>query len=320
VLDFGLAKLLYDDGSAPHTTRAGVVMGTPYYMAPEQCEGGREVDERADVYALGVVLFEMLTGKLPFGGGSHGEVLLKQMTMRAPAARSIVPTLPEEIDAVLHRALAKDPERRFPTMAAFKEALLAPADQPPRDSVDEDLTGRMRLARPMSRAEIRRRRRRGRGAKRVALTALACLALSASATLWWIDRQTRAAAPAAVAAPSTVALSFSSDPDGATVLDPGGAVLGTTPLSIRVERTEVPVAYVFQKEGFTAKTMSLIPNVPSSVFAAMQPEAQAVAAPPPAPAEPERAAPSTREHHGRVIRRMRDDTDLDGVLAPSFLK
>jgi serine/threonine-protein kinase len=156
VLGFGLAKLLHKDGAAPHQTGAGTVKGTPFYMAPEQCEGALEVDERADVYALGVVLFEMLTGKLPFGGDSDGEVLMKQMTMPAPAVRSLAPGVPTALDAIVHRALAKAPADRFPSMAALGEALLAPGGYvtPFAARADDDASGAVRAARPMSRAEI----------------------------------------------------------------------------------------------------------------------------------------------------------------------
>jgi serine/threonine protein kinase len=160
VLDFGLAKLLHADAAAPPDARSGVVIGTPYYMSPEQCRAGGQIDERADVYALGVVLFEMLTGKLPFGGDASNEVLLKQVSMRPPSARSIVPDLPEELDAILLRALAKAPDHRFSTMAAFREALLAPAEHSAldraSDDLHDDLSGRLLAARPMSRAEMAR--------------------------------------------------------------------------------------------------------------------------------------------------------------------
>jgi serine/threonine-protein kinase len=333
VLDFGLAKLLNDDGAAPHETRAGVVMGTPYYMSPEQCEGGREIDGRADIYALGVVLFEMLTGKLPFGGSSEGEVLMKQMTMLAPAVRSLVPDLPPALDAIVRRALAKKPAERYPTMAALREALLAPDGHVPPIALpaDEDASGVIRAARPMSRAEINlhraprpvpgrlhpaRRRRMGRAVSSVGLAAFTSLSLSAGGTLWWINRRTEASAPAAQVTPRTIALSFSSDPDGATVVGPDGTVLGTTPLSIQIARLETPVAYVFEKTGFEKKTMSLIPNVPSSVFAAMQAVEPATDDPPP-PAERSPPVTSERERHGRTVRRSHDEDD---VLAPSFLK
>jgi serine/threonine-protein kinase len=292
VLDFGLAKLLYDDGAAPHRWRAGLVMGTPFYMAPEQCKGAREVDGRADVHALGVVLFEMLTGKLPFGGDSDGEVLTKQMTMPAPAVRSLVPGVPVALDAIVRRALAKAPADRFPSMAALGEALLAPGEHVPpfATRADEDASDVVRAARPMSRAEIMLNRAprapspaepppaepppsgpaagRRRAVSFLGVVALTSLSLSAGGAFWWINRRTPIV--------ETVALSFSSDPDGATVVAPDGAVLGTTPLSIPVARGETPVAYIFQNPGFETKTISLIPNVPSSVFAAMQ----AHAAPP----------------------------------------
>ncbi len=102
VLDFGLAKLTgRGDEKVSHKTRTGSVMGTPFYMAPEQCEGKASIDHRADIYSLGVILFEMLTGKVPFGGEGYGEIIVKHITMPAPSARSVVPELPR----VARRAL-----------------------------------------------------------------------------------------------------------------------------------------------------------------------------------------------------------------------
>ena len=82
VLDFGLAKLTQnaDKDKVSHKTRTGSVMGTPYYMAPEQCEGKAELDHRIDLYALGVILFEMLTGRVPFAGDGYGEIIVKHIT------------------------------------------------------------------------------------------------------------------------------------------------------------------------------------------------------------------------------------------------
>jgi eukaryotic-like serine/threonine-protein kinase len=160
VLDFGLAKLVGPDQAGMRNTQTGSVVGTPYYMSPEQCEGNREIDRRADIYSLGVVLFEMLTGKLPFGGKGYGEVLLKHMTVPAPAARSVVPSLSPALDAILYRALAKDPAERFQTMAEFHAALLDPdayAATFTLSEVDSDLSGRRRAAAPMTRAEMQTR-------------------------------------------------------------------------------------------------------------------------------------------------------------------
>ncbi|MDB4981706.1 MAG: serine/threonine protein kinase, partial [Myxococcales bacterium] len=157
VLDFGVAKLVNNDDTSPIKTAAGTVMGTPYYMAPEQCQGRSELDARADIYSLGVVLFEMLTGKLPFGGDNYAEVFMKQVSMQPPLARSLVPALPAVLDVILQRALAKRPSDRFATMTELRDALLAPE----RHGVAtfdvqgaDDHSARMRAARPMSRAEI----------------------------------------------------------------------------------------------------------------------------------------------------------------------
>jgi serine/threonine protein kinase len=355
VLDFGLAKLLDGDGAAAHQTRTGIVMGTPYYMAPEQCEGRAELDGRADVYALGVVLFEMLTGKLPFGG-NYGQVLMKQMTMRPPAARSLVPSIPEELELVLQRALAKDPDQRFPTMAALRDVLLDPANHgaTPDVSIHDDLSGRLRAAEPLSRAEIRQRRTpaprppttlghgagqlasdafldripRHRGARVVGVMATALLAgavlaagLTHRSALW--PSVLAASAPA----PRTISVSFSSDPDGATVVDPTGATLGVTPLSIQVTPTQSPAEYVFKLDGFATKTIALIPNVPSSMFAhldpAAPPEETPAASSPEADEDPQperRVATASRHHHEKTADRLLDDPDEDGVLAPSFAK
>jgi tRNA A-37 threonylcarbamoyl transferase component Bud32 len=344
VLDFGLAKLIDANGGAAHETHAGVVMGTPYYMSPEQCQGKSALDARTDVYALGVVLFEMLTGKLPFGGRGYGEVLMKQISMRPPAARSLVPALPPSLDVVLHRALAKDPAERYPTMAAFREALLDPANHgaAPHASVHDDLSGRMRAARPMSRAEITLhrgaasgahstfeasagevdegahpvpRRRAPRAMALVALAALGGMALAAGLTYGRVSRKPAVAAAPQPAAPVRVQVTFNSDPGGATVVAADGTAVGTTPLSIQVARADQSVEYLIQKAGFKSKTMSLIPNLPSSMFALLVPEDPAVEDDPP---PMRRVATATHHHHVKSAERLRDDLDDDGVLAPSF--
>lgn len=123
VLDFGLAKLTYEAESPAVRTGAGLIMGSPAYMSPEQCEGRSEIDRRSDIYSLGIILFEMLTGRTPFGGASVRQVLVQHLTARPPAARSLAPDVPPELDAILDRALAKDPAARFQTMAELATAL-----------------------------------------------------------------------------------------------------------------------------------------------------------------------------------------------------
>ena len=133
LLDFGLAKMY--DGGARNLTAAGVVLGTPQYMSPEACESRKDIDHRTDIYALGVLLFQMLTGQVPFDGQSMGEVLIKQVMHAPPAPRALNPHIPPSVEQVILRCLAKSPDARFPTMLALRDALLAPdrylASSPP---------------------------------------------------------------------------------------------------------------------------------------------------------------------------------------------
>jgi hypothetical protein len=124
VLDFGLAKMFSAENAVK--TAAGVLLGTPQYMSPEACESKRDIDHRTDIYALGVLLFQMVTGVLPFDGDSMGEVLVKQVTMLPPAPRAINPAIPPSVEQILLRCLAKPVDARFATMMDLREALLDP--------------------------------------------------------------------------------------------------------------------------------------------------------------------------------------------------
>ena len=126
VLDFGLAKMFSAQNASAVKTAAGVLLGTPQYMSPEACESKSGIDHRTDIYALGVLLFQMTTGKLPFDGESMGEVLVKQVTALPPAPRGLNPAIPPSVEQVLLRCLAKAPGARFPTMHSLREALLDP--------------------------------------------------------------------------------------------------------------------------------------------------------------------------------------------------
>ena len=157
VLDFGLAKLTQVEERVTHKTRAGSVMGTPYYMSPEQGEGKIEIDSRADIYSLGILLFEMLTGKVPFGGEGYGEIIVKHITHQAPSARRINPAISASVEMILYRALMKERERRFQTMQDLRKALLAPEAYvagAPELELPGELTGVTRMAAPMARGDM----------------------------------------------------------------------------------------------------------------------------------------------------------------------
>jgi hypothetical protein len=125
VADFGIALALEHAGGE-RLTKTGLTIGTPQYMSPEQAAGERAIDARVDVYALGAVLYEMLAGDPPFAAESQQAVLLR-ILHEPPAALSLVrANIPAAVDSAVRRALAKRPDQRFATAAAFAAALVVP--------------------------------------------------------------------------------------------------------------------------------------------------------------------------------------------------
>jgi serine/threonine-protein kinase len=127
VLDFGISKIKTADAEQVRMTRTGQLVGTPLYMSPEQARGEPDVDRRVDVYALGVMLFEMITGAPPFDGRNYFELLWKHGNEPPPSIRERAPEsqLGAELDEAIRRALAKEPAERFQTMGELATALRA---------------------------------------------------------------------------------------------------------------------------------------------------------------------------------------------------
>ncbi|MEZ5312200.1 MAG: serine/threonine-protein kinase [Thermoanaerobaculia bacterium] len=116
VMDFGLARPVHR--MTPGQTQAGFIVGTPHYLAPEQLEG-KEPDPRADIYACGVVLYEVFTGKLPFGGNNAMEIIMQHLKEAPASPRSYWPDMPEALERLLLRCLEKSPDARFPDTGAL---------------------------------------------------------------------------------------------------------------------------------------------------------------------------------------------------------
>ncbi len=132
--DFGVARALQAvrASGARRLTDPGTAVGTPGYMSPEQAVAERDVDARADIYALGVVGYEMLTGAAPFAGPTFQAVLAAHLTKAPRPPRELRPDIPTDVAAAVLMALAKDPRQRFQSAADFRDALPGPAELLPR--------------------------------------------------------------------------------------------------------------------------------------------------------------------------------------------
>jgi serine/threonine-protein kinase len=125
--DFGIARLMEVDGQ-PGLTRTDVLMGSADYLSPEQAEG-EDVDERTDIYSLGIVLYECLTGELPFKGEGFVAIAMRHMTEAMPDPRDVDPSIPDHLAACVLRATEKGPAQRFATARDLGHALHAPLDE-----------------------------------------------------------------------------------------------------------------------------------------------------------------------------------------------
>jgi serine/threonine-protein kinase len=131
VVDFGIAKFTVPTSEAAGTY-TGSLLGTPFYMSPEQARGLRTVDHRSDLWSLGVITFRCAVGRLPFEGESVGDVLIQLCTGPIPVPSELVPDLPPGFDAWMARVLSRDPSARFSSAVELADALAAVCGLPVR--------------------------------------------------------------------------------------------------------------------------------------------------------------------------------------------
>lgn len=125
IIDFGISKFqpLSGDSEGMSMTRTGAVMGTPYYMSPEQASGSRDADLRTDLYALGVILYQAVTGQVPFDAPTFNQLLFKIVLSEPPPVQSVVPEIDEAFASIIARSMARDINARFQTSKEFADAL-----------------------------------------------------------------------------------------------------------------------------------------------------------------------------------------------------
>ena len=283
ILDFGIAKL----GGEPATsgkTRTGALLGTPTYMSPEQCRGAGYVDHRTDIYSLGCVMYEMLSGAPPFSGEGPGDVMAAHMF---DAPKPLAAAIPAALRTVVEVAMAKLPERRFQSMAEVAAAL----DAAGAGGEEDASAAQARSTHPSatvfragpatigtlggaagevpSLAPAGPRRRRPKplfaGAGGAAVGALLLLVFArhggrreAAAVVSTPAVRPPPAPAAPPPVPRAIRLTIDSEPEDAQVYDAAsGAGLGRTPLAIELSRGSGRARYTVRRDGFVEQHVDL---------------------------------------------------------------
>jgi serine/threonine-protein kinase len=320
LLDFGIAKLATEDGPANHT-RTGTVLGTPSYMAPEQCRGSGQIDHRVDLYALGCVGYEMLCGQPPFVAEGSADLMARHLYFAAEPPRSHRPGLPVEVDDFVMRLLHKDPAARpgsaidviraidrlaaLPSVAGHGDDLPAAATSA-RPPMDTTLSGAASTS-ELDRAGVQPRRTQRRALRIIA--GMSAFAAVISAAVIWL-RANGGGAP--VAALHTVEASAGSAAEIRPAPPP------SDPTAPRASTSTITVTPILPDRGPS-------PAPEPDLSRATKPAATKVATKPARPIHPRESAPAhkdvkppdavaapplTREQLSNKFKQVRRDYDL----------
>jgi serine/threonine-protein kinase len=259
VLDFGVAKVLTAEGTSG--TLDGTIIGTPTYMAPEQA-AGLPVDHRADIYGVGTVLYEMLSGRPPFQAPNFGQLMVKVITEPAPPLPSHTPSgepVPQALAQLTLRCLAKEPGDRPQHLSEVITALLADSALEPATSVDED----RRPTQPMPAAVSLSAPRRSWLA-----VAVGALMLIGTGLVFWASASSSVSSEAM----APVTLTVHSVPSGARVVrSDTGEALGETPLVKQVPRETSPLGLRVELAGHASSEHEVRLDAPATLSVPLVP-------------------------------------------------
>jgi tRNA A-37 threonylcarbamoyl transferase component Bud32 len=272
VVDFGISKNLRSTGEGPDSprlTQTGMVLGTPLYMSPEQARGDEELDARIDVYALGVIMYELATGRVPFAGNNYLTVISKVLNDDPVPPREIRPELTAEFEAVILKALEKDRDRRYQST----DEIIADLDTLLQDPMRS--TQRPRIVAP---------RRRGRGGSLRILAWIAGVSVVIAAVVVTVvmtmgggdtkaaaglDASVRGAivvdaavapgAPDARAEAADVEIYIDTVPSKALVHDYAGGRTYKTPLVLKMKADDAPIELETSLDGYEPLTFTVDP-------------------------------------------------------------
>jgi serine/threonine protein kinase len=287
IIDFGISKFSEQGGTSSRMTRTGALMGTPHYMSPEQATGSMEIDRRTDIYAVGIIMYEAVTGRVPFQAETFNQLLFEIALAKIIPARQVVPELDPAIDSIIMKASARDPAQRFQTCEEFAMALEAwersgsAVSVPPEQSLEAIFA-----------ASVPRASSSGVGSADDTISADTGRRSVSKVSVGGAAATARSASPPGSSTPPlepTVNTWASSSQTGAPQ-KVGAPVLAATALGFLLLAGASIGAYVFFKSpsptvptpsARTAATAPLPPSEPSTAVQVVPPPAESVAATPP---------------------------------------
>jgi serine/threonine-protein kinase len=307
IVDFGIAKLQNDLSELSHRTRTGALIGTPLYMSPEQCLGIRDIGPPSDLYALGVIAYELLCGRPPFEAEAVGALINMHVNEPVLSPRKLNPKLPRSLEALLLKTLSKAPENRFGSMAEL-EAELHKVRGQIEQTTPELLASapERRPSRPLEAVTVpatittARRHAPARPAARRLVVGGVLLGAGAAALLVFLQRRPgpspaprpmatvvvpAPAPPPPAPAPARISLQLESEPPGATVIV-GDQVVGRTPTAWVTSPGTDPVELVFALDGYRREAIQAIPADGLKVRARLEPLRHRAGKKAPAPQPP----------------------------------